>query len=242
MLNRLSRYSLPDLQSQIYEACLARLEHKVAAGAFIAEAADFNAVACWEPVYAPSLEELDGDGIGDVDVVPRDATYAFEAIRESKEMYQGMLLREMAVQRPVFADFIVKIRAAMRRGLYPVLWAAAAAAKGQENGANMSGGSDDGVGVGKKDLLYWHLSVMSRDPGRPPVRGAVRAVIEPFVKRFIEDDGVAAIWLEAGSPRARDIYGYFGFRVVDEIAIGGDGTENGGTVKTWCMIYTKNGK
>ena len=234
MLNRLSRYDLPDLQSRIYEACLARLQVKVAAGAFIAEAADFNAVACWEPVYAPAPEDVDGvDGV-DVDVVPRDATYAFEAIRASKESYHGMALREVAEQRPVFADFIVKIRAAMRRGLYPVLWAAA------KN--NQGAGAENGEGSGRKDLLYWHLSVMSRDPGRPPVRGAVRAVIEPFVKRFIEDDGVAAIWLEAGSPRARDVYGYFGFRVVDEIAIGGDGTENGGTVRTWCMIYTKDGK
>jgi len=46
------------------------------------------------------------------------------------------------------------------------------------------------------------------------------------------------VWLEAGSARARDVYGYLGFRVVDEIVVGED--EDGNGIKTWCMAYTRD--
>jgi hypothetical protein len=61
---------------------------------------------------------------------------------------------------------------------------------------------------------YWALSLMARDPNRKD-KGAVRAVIEPFVARA-KREGVP-LWLTAGNARARDVYAYFGFRVVKYI-------------------------
>lgn len=89
---------------------------------------------------------------------------------------------------------------------------------------------------------YWHLSMMARDPSRT-TRGAVRAVLEPYLARARRDR--VPIWIEAGSARARDVYAYFGFRIVEEIwsgvgKIGASGhrQEGGPGVPTWLMIYT----
>lgn len=90
---------------------------------------------------------------------------------------------------------------------------------------------------------YWHVSLMARDPTRTE-KGVVRAVIEPFVERA-KAEGVP-LWLEAGSERARDVYGWVGgFRVVGK-AVSGKGeydktgrrveAGNGEGVTVWLMV------
>lgn len=74
----------------------------------------------------------------------------------------------------------------------------------------------------------WQLSLMARDPLRTS-KGAVRAIIEPFVKRSKEER--VPIWCVAGNERARDVYAYFGFEVVKVIYSGEE------KVRTWCMVY-----
>lgn len=99
------------------------------------------------------------------------------------------------------------------------------------------------MGEGQK---YWHLSMMVRDPTRqPPLKGAVRAVIEPYLRKAKEDG--LPIWIEAGSARARDVYGYMGFELLEEIRNGAgthraDGYpavngEDASGVPIWFMIY-----
>ena len=88
---------------------------------------------------------------------------------------------------------------------------------------------------------YWHLSLMARDPERRD-KGAVRAIIEPFVKKA-RDEGLP-IWLEAGNERARDVYSWVGgFMVVGEVRSGvgeynenGRGQEGGEGVSTYLMV------
>lgn len=89
---------------------------------------------------------------------------------------------------------------------------------------------------------------MVRDPSiQPPVKGAVRAVIEPYLRKA-EEDGLP-IWIEAGSARAKDVYGYMGFELLDEMRSGAgtlrsdgypavDGEDAPG-VPTWFMIYNR---
>lgn len=72
----------------------------------------------------------------------------------------------------------------------------------------------------------WQLSLMARDPLRTS-KGAVRAIIEPFVERSKEEK--VPIWLVAGNERARDVYAYFGFEVLKVIYLGEE-------VRTWCMV------
>lgn len=80
------------------------------------------------------------------------------------------------------------------------------------------------LGEGQK---HWQLSLMARDPLRTS-KGAVRAIIEPYVQRA-KEDGVP-IWLIAGNERARDVYAYFGFKLVKVVYSGEE------KVKTWCMV------
>lgn len=169
----------PDL---LYLAAKTRIDTKVAAGASVAEACNFAAVACWEPPVAN----------------PPQFTEAH--------------FHEMAQTRPVFADFVREIQRTRLACL----------------GA---------------DQPHWMLSLMARDPERKD-KGAVRAVIEPFVARAKTER--VPLWLVAGNPRARDVYAYFGFRVVHVIWSypraseqkkgegGSDGKEEG--VPTWCMV------
>ncbi|OQV09018.1 hypothetical protein CLAIMM_13203 [Cladophialophora immunda] len=160
----------PDL---LYMAAKRRIETKVAAGASVVEAANFAAVACWEPPssnLAPFTE----------------AQFA-----------------EMARERPVFAQFARDIQGAKLACLGP-------------------------------DQPYWTLSLMARDPERKD-KGAVRAVIEPYVNRAKEER--VPLWLVAGNPRARDVYAYFGFRVVKVIwSYPRDRHEGDEGVSTWCMV------
>ena len=73
----------------------------------------------------------------------------------------------------------------------------------------------------------WQLSLMARDPIRTS-KGAVRAIIEPYVKRAQEER--VPIWCVAGNERARDVYSYFGFKVVEVVHSGPE------QVQTWCMV------
>lgn len=129
----------------------------------------------------------------------------------------------------------MKMEVAKYRYLYPLVWRRAQARK-----VAMSGSQVDGSDFDKEQLKYWYICLTSRNPAvRPPVPGAVRAVIEPIVKRFIEEEDIPAVWICAAGERARDVYGYFGFRVVQEIDVGTD--REGKSIKSWCMIYTKDG-
>ncbi|KAH6677269.1 hypothetical protein B0J14DRAFT_583848 [Halenospora varia] len=80
------------------------------------------------------------------------------------------------------------------------------------------------LGEGQK---CWQLSLMARDPLRTS-KGAVRAIIELFVERSKEER--VPIWCVAGNERARDVYAYFGFKVVKVIYSGEE------KVRTWCMV------
>lgn len=51
-----------------------------------------------------------------------------------------------------------------------------------------------------------------------PCPGAVRKLIEPFVKKG-QDQGVP-VYLEATSTHARDVYIHMGFRVLEEARVG----------------------
>ncbi|KUI62528.1 Putative increased recombination centers protein 11 [Cytospora mali] len=174
--------STPITSTQLYDACLARIETKTAAGAFVVEAAGFAAVACWEPPQSipPDLSEEE--------------------------------LQEIARQgRPVFAAFLRDLQYAKQEVL----------------------------GDHKR---FWSLSLMARDPNRKD-KGAVRAVIEPFVARA-RREGVP-LWLVAGNQRARNVYSYFGFKVVkvlrscpsEKMSAEAVLSENDGTmIETWCMV------
>lgn len=89
---------------------------------------------------------------------------------------------------------------------------------------------------GSRDQKSWNMWLLARDPLRKD-KGAVRAVIEPYVARA-RREGVP-IWLVAGTERARDVYQYFGFRVVGIVwsypkgRVEGDGQKG---VPTWCMV------
>lgn len=219
LLRRISRLSDSELEAAIYKACVGRL-HNREPGAFVAEAGNFAASTCWEPRCAPA--QIDTNLSEKLVPVPN---------RTSPD-------------RPVFTLFNAKIEAAKRKYLYPVIWKHASTASSdylarpvcpftrKALALNASGDRED------PRLLYWKLSMTSRDPAvQPPVPGAVRAVIEPYVKRWVEEDSMPAIWLEAGGPRARDVYQWLGFRAVDEIHLGHDA--QGEPIIVWCMIYTK---
>ncbi len=92
-----------------------------------------------------------------------------------------------------------------------------------------------------RNQRYWHLSLMARDPKRKD-KGAVRAIIEPYVARA-KREGMP-VWLEAGNERARDVYMWIGgFTVVGKILSGvgelennGEKQEGGKGVPTWLMV------
>jgi hypothetical protein len=83
---------------------------------------------------------------------------------------------------------------------------------------------------------------MARDPSCSD-KGAVRAVLEPFIARA-RAEGLP-IWLEAGTERARDVYEYSGFRELEMFVSGrgrydregnlAEGREAEG-VPTWLMM------
>ena len=223
LLRRIAHLSDADFEQAIYEGSINRLRTR-SQGAFVSEAGNYAAVTCWEPRFAPR---------------PPKSWQEYTDLGSCVDPAQNF------PDRPLFTYFLARIEQAKRKHLYPVLW------------KNAEYSSSDYLwrpscpytrrlliytaGDADRDprLLYWKLCMTSRNPSvQPPVPGAVRAVIEPYVKRWIHEDGMPAIWLEAGGPRARDVYSWLGFRVVDEIAMGTD--KDGEPIITWCMIYTKD--
>jgi len=241
--NRLSRVSQDEIEGLIYDASINRLRSKVSVGAFVAEAGNWAATAAWEPVFAPPPPA----DIQPSPDCPSTATALFNgSISEPWfQTMQSLMLREQKVsdiyaEKPIYGEFVTRIEMARQEHLYPILW------KEQKLGMedrSLDVHSERAIAIAdgedQKHLLFWHLSLTSRNPAvQPPVPGAVRAVIEPFVKKWVDEIKMPAVWLEAGSERARDVYGYLGFRVVDEIVVGED--EHGNGIKTWCMIYTRD--
>lgn len=171
----------PVTASQLYEGCITRTRTKVAAGAFIVEAAGFASVACWEPPES---------------IAPDRTEEALEEISRQKPIFAKFLREYEQTRREIFGD--------LRK--------------------------------------FWVLSLMARDPERAD-KGAVRAVIEPFVAKARKDGD--PVWLVAGNERAKNVYEYFGFRVVKvlrsfptdrmkaEGALSGKDMEG---VRTWCMV------
>ncbi|EPS45561.1 hypothetical protein H072_449 [Dactylellina haptotyla CBS 200.50] len=64
---------------------------------------------------------------------------------------------------------------------------------------------------------YWHLGLLARDPTRPSVPGAVRAVLKPFIGKAAADR--KPIWLSTTSLRAVNIYMHYGWETVRTITI-----------------------
>ena len=171
------------IQQMLYETAVDRLTAKIANGAFIVEAGNFAAVACWEP----------------------------ESIHE--EPWKDVSIEQVRGHRPIFAEFLEKSDAVKQAHLRPLA-------------EKMS-----------PDGRFWHLSMMARDPSVPYVKGAVRAVLVPFVQRFTSPDadgGPAPVWLEAGSERSRAVDAHLGFSEV--------GAWEAGGVKNWGMIYVGESK
>lgn len=97
---------------------------------------------------------------------------------------------------------------------------------------------------GTKELNpFYHLGFLARNPlQKDNVRGAISAVVNPWLKRA-EEEGVP-IWLEATYSHAVDIYQHYGFRLVDVIRVGvgkrntlGWPEEGGEGVCAYGMIY-----
>lgn len=244
--NRLARVPQDKIETLVYESGIGRIRSKAHMGAFVAEAGNWAATTTWEPLFAPP-PPTNFDLVSDFGSRNLGA-HAVSAHGNSSEPWlevmQSLMLREQELsdlypQKPVFAEFITRIEIARRKHLYPLLWKAQHANVPYENPEEHT---KRALAMGTKEqshLLFWHLCLTSRNPAvQPPVPGAVRAIIEPFVKKWVDELGMPAVWLEAGSARARDVYSYLGFRVVDEIVVGEDGNGNG--VKTWCMVYTKD--
>ncbi|KIW21409.1 hypothetical protein PV08_01989 [Exophiala spinifera] len=73
---------------------------------------------------------------------------------------------------------------------------------------------------------YWYLGLLGRDPRKPAVSGAVRAVLQPSMDRAAVDG--KPVWLTTSSPHARDIYLHLGWERVRTVEFGG--------FESWCMI------
>jgi len=73
---------------------------------------------------------------------------------------------------------------------------------------------------------YWHLGLLARDPRKPVVAGAVRAVLQPVVDQAAAER--KPIWLVTTSEHARDIYQHYGWQVVRVVTIRGH--------LQWCMM------
>lgn len=220
LLRRLARISDAEMEVMIFKACMGRLRNRIV-GAFVAEAGNFAASTCWEPRYAPPESETSTSE----DLVP--------------------VPNRTSPDRPVYTLFNAKIEAAKRKYLYPVLQEHARTASSEYLAQPVCPFTRKALALNetgdKSDprLMYWKLSMTSRDPTvQPAVPGAVRAVIEPYVKRWINEDKMPAVWLEAGGPRARDVYQWLGFRVVDDIPLGHD--DQGQPIVVWCMIHTRD--
>ena len=91
---------------------------------------------------------------------------------------------------------------------------------------------------------HYHLSFLARVPGREAVKGAISAVMLPFLAKAGEEG--MPVWLEATSPRGVGVYEHYGFRVCEEVTIGvgrvdADGwpKEGGEGIKAWGMLWDR---
>lgn len=229
---RLSKLSSTAIERMIYDSSISRISAKCEYdGAYIAEAGTFAAVTCWDPMYAPEpppgWESMCGPDAPDWDL----------SEMLDKLISNGVPMSQIVKERPVFGEFWMKMELAKYRYLYPLIWRRAQSRKAAATASGTEAADSD---IDKKQLKYWYICLTSRNPAiQPPVPGAVRAVIEPITKRYIEEEDIPAVFICAGGERARDVYGYFGFRVVQEIDVGTD--RNGKSIKTWCMMYTNDG-
>lgn len=243
----------------VYTASLGRLNAKCkpdatgtepGTGAFIAEAGNFAAVTCWEPMYAPpppvDWEAKYGPEFPNIDLSDMLDTFTSN----------GTPMSHVMRERPIFADFWMKMERAKYRFLYPVVWRYALA-KVKVNAVFTTPSTppnpdsditlspiptNSNIEIDKSHLKYFYICLTSRNPSHPsspPTPGAVRAIIQPFLRRFTEEEDIPAVWIAASNERARDVYSWFGFRVVEEIVIGVDQVGRG--VRTWLMMYTKEG-
>lgn len=73
---------------------------------------------------------------------------------------------------------------------------------------------------------FWSLGLLGRDPRKPAVPGAVRAVLQPTIEQAAADG--KPIWLATTSAHARDIYMHLGWQLVRTVEVGGH--------CEWCMI------
>ncbi|KAF2209914.1 hypothetical protein CERZMDRAFT_99972 [Cercospora zeae-maydis SCOH1-5] len=79
-------------------------------------------------------------------------------------------------------------------------------------------------------------------------RGLAKMVVKRWQERCLQEGGVP-IWLEATTPRNRDVYAKCGFEVVEEITMGagthdaqGEIAEGGEGVKLWAMLWNPASK
>lgn len=59
---------------------------------------------------------------------------------------------------------------------------------------------------------FWRLLLIARDPNKPSVPGAVRALIQPIIERAAADG--KPIYLATSSEHAKDMYLHFGWQVL----------------------------
>jgi hypothetical protein len=91
---------------------------------------------------------------------------------------------------------------------------------------------------------HYHLSFLARVPGREDVKGAIGAVVLPFLAKAREEG--LPVWLEAAYPHAVAVYEHYGFRVCEEVTVGvgnvgADGwpKEGGEGIKAWGMLWDR---
>lgn len=91
---------------------------------------------------------------------------------------------------------------------------------------------------------HWQLGYLARDPSKPG-KGAVSAVMRPFLERA-KEDGVPA-WLESVDLHAVQVYEHYGFRVCEKMIIGqgiarpdGWPEEGGEGFAVWAMVFDQH--
>jgi len=92
---------------------------------------------------------------------------------------------------------------------------------------------------------FWHLAFLARDPRKPAVKGAISAVLKPYLDQAVSQ-GVPA-WLEATNLHAVGVYKHMGFRLLEAVTIGkgkigtdGWPKEGGDGVTAYIMIFDEH--
>lgn len=73
---------------------------------------------------------------------------------------------------------------------------------------------------------FWYLGLLARDPRKPALPGAVRAVLQPVIDQAAAEG--KPIWVATTSEHAREMYLHFGFQMVRMVTVDGH--------NQWCMI------